>query len=104
MITGFPPFQSTSQEEIYRKAKNIEYDWPENNTNSRRCHNDIPPEAKNLVACLLKVDAEARPTPDGIVGHKFFSMRGGNAIPLALDPSCRLPRALTDLSAPHLRD
>ena len=89
MITGFPPFQSTSQDEIYRKAKNIEYDWPENNTNSRRCHNDIPPEAKNLVACLLKVDAEARPTPDEIVSHNFFSMHGGNAIPLALDPSCR---------------
>ena len=89
MITGFPPFQSTSQDEIYRKAKNIEYDWPENNANSRRCHNDIPPEAKNLVACLLKVDAEARPTPDGIVSHNFFSMHGGNAIPLALDPSCR---------------
>ena len=89
MITGFPPFQSTSQEEIYRKAKNIEYDWPESNANSSRCHNDIPPEAKNLVACLLKVDAEARPTPDGIVSHSFFSMHGGNAIPLALDPSCR---------------
>lgn len=89
MITGFPPFQSTSQDEIYRKAKNVEYDWPESRTNSRRCHNDIPPEAKDLVACLLKVDAEARPNPDGIVSHDFFSMHGGNAMPLALDPSCR---------------
>ena len=89
MLTGFPPFQATSQDEIYRKAKNIEYDWPDSGSNSRRCHNDIPLEAKSLVSYLLKVDAEARPNPDGIVGHQFFSMHGGNAIPLALDPSCR---------------
>ena len=89
MLTGFPPFQATSQEEIYRRAKNVEYDWPESNSNNRRCHNDIPIEAKDLVSCLLKVDAEARPNPDGIVGHDFFAMHGGNAMPLALDPSCR---------------
>ena len=89
MLTGFPPFQATSQDEIYRKAKNIEYDWPDSGANSRRCHNDIPLEAKSLVSYLLKVDAEARPDPDGIVSHQFFSMHGGNAMPLALDPSCR---------------
>ena len=89
MLTGFPPFQSTSQDEIYRKAKNVEYDWPDSGANSRRCHNDIPSEAKSLVSYLLKVDAEARPNPDGIVSHEFFSMHGGNAMPLALDPSCR---------------
>ena len=89
MLTGFPPFQATSQDEIYRKAKNVEYDWPDSGANSRRCHNDIPLEAKGLVSCLLQVDAEARPNPDGIVSHQFFSMHGGNAIPLALDPSCR---------------
>ena len=89
MLTGFPPFQSSSQDEIYRKAKNIEYDWPDNGSNSRRCHNDIPFQAKDLVSSLLKVDAETRPNPDGIVSHDFFSMHGGNAIPLALDPSCR---------------
>ena len=89
MLTGFPPFQATSQDEIYRKAKNVEYDWPDSGANSRRCHNDIPLEAKSLVSYLLKVDAEARPNPDGIVSHQFFSMHGGNAMPLALDPSCR---------------
>jgi len=89
MITGFPPFQATSQDEIYRKAKTVEYDWPDSSSNTRRCHNDIPSEAKDLVACLLKVDAETRPNPDEIIGHSFFSMHGGNAMPLTLDPSCR---------------
>lgn len=89
MLTGFPPFQATSQDEIYRRAKNLEYDWPDSGSNTRRCHNDIPLEAKHLVSCLLQVDSEARPNPDGIVSHGFFSMHGGNAIPLALDPSCR---------------
>lgn len=89
MLTGLPPFQATSQDEIYRKAKGIEYDWPGIGPNARRCHNDIPSEAKDLVARLLKVDAEARPNPDDIVGHAFFSMHNGNAMPLTLDPSCR---------------
>ena len=89
MLSGFPPFQATSQDEIYRRAKSVEYDWPESGSNPRRCHNDIPAEAKNLVACLLKVDAETRPNPDEIVGHEFFSMHGGDAMPLTLDPSCR---------------
>ena len=89
MLTGFPPFQATSQDEIYRKAKSVEYDWPDSGTNSRRCHNDIPPEAKDLVASLLKVDAETRPSPDDVVSHRFFSMHGSNAMPLTLDPSCR---------------
>lgn len=89
MITGFPPFQATSQDEIYRKAKTVEYDWPDSGSNTRRCHNDIPTEAKDLVACLLKVDAETRPNLDEIIGQSFFSMHGGNALPLTLDPSCR---------------
>lgn len=89
MITGFPPFQATSQDEIYRKAKTVDYDWPDSGSNTRRCHNDIPWEAKDLVACLLKVDAETRPNPDEIIGQSFFSMHGGNAMPLTLDPSCR---------------
>ena len=89
MLTGLPPFQATSQDEIYRKAKGVEYDWPGAGPNARKCHNDIPSEAKDLVARLLKVDADARPNPDEIVGHGFFSMHDGTAMPLTLDPSCR---------------
>lgn len=104
MLTGLPPFQATSQDEIYRKAKSVDYDWPETDPNPRRCHNDIPSEAKDLVASLLKVDAETRPSPDEIIGHAFFSMHGGNAMPLTLDPSCRRQRPVWLLNEAPLGD
>ena len=85
MLTGCPPFQSTTSDEIYRRVKSVEYKWPE----AKGCANDIPDEAKELVACLLRADAEKRPDPDDVVGHPFFSMHGGNAIPLVLDSACR---------------
>ena len=81
MLSGQPPFQSASQNEIYRKARGVEYEWPQESKYS----NDIPEEAKDLVAKLLKVDAEERPDPDQIVGHPFFSMHGGNAMPLIME-------------------
>lgn len=85
MLTGCPPFQSTTSNEIYRRVKSVEYKWPE----TRGCTNDIPDEAKDLVACLLRADAEQRPDPDDVVGHPFFSMHGGNGIPLILESGCR---------------
>lgn len=83
MLAGQPPFQSASQNEIYRKARNLEYDWPQQD----RHLNDIPEEAKDLVAQLLKVEAEERPDADEVVGHPFFSMHGGNGMPLIMDES-----------------
>ncbi len=68
MLTGRPPFQSTTQEEIYRKAREREYDWPKLNTSE----NSICQEAKDLVSILLQT-AEDRPNPDTIVQHPFFS-------------------------------
>lgn len=85
MLTGYPPFQSTTQDEIYRRVKSVEYKWPKD----KECMNDIPDEAKDLVACLLRVNAEERPDLDRVVGHPFFSMHGGNAIPLVLANGCR---------------
>ncbi|KAI9828903.1 MAG: Cell cycle serine/threonine-protein kinase cdc5/MSD2 [Phylliscum demangeonii] len=67
MLTGFPPFQSKTQEEIYRKVKARNYDWPSAET----CRNQISNEAKDLVASML-VDAPDRPEPDDIVSHTFF--------------------------------
>lgn len=86
MLTGYPPFQSSSQREIYERVKNVTYDWPLDS----QCINDIPEEAKDLVASLLKEDAMERPECDQIVGHPFFSMHGGNAIPWAIDRNCRI--------------
>ena len=82
MLTGCPPFQSNSQDDIYRKVKALEYSWPK----EKGCYNDIPDEAKNLVATLLKANAEERPSPDEIVSHPFFTMRGGDTVPRSLGP------------------
>src|SRR5438045_2368510 len=68
MLTGRPPFQSTTQEEIYRKAMGREYDWPEiQNSDHYICD-----QAKNLVEELLQ-DPEERPSPDQIALHSFFT-------------------------------
>ena len=99
MLVGQPPFQAASQNEIYRKARGVEYDWPEKN----KAFNDIPEEAKDLVARLLKVDAEERPDPDEVVGHPFFSMHGGDAMPMVMEQYfCRdFPRYLDRKASPR---
>ncbi|KAL9129813.1 MAG: hypothetical protein Q9217_001850 [Psora testacea] len=81
MLAGQPPFQSSSQNEIYRRARSVDYAWPQESKHS----NDIPKEAKDLVARLLKVDAEERPDPDQVVCHSFFSMHEGDAIPATME-------------------
>ncbi|KZF26095.1 Pkinase-domain-containing protein [Xylona heveae TC161] len=81
MFCGSPPFQSQTQEEIYRKVAKREYDWP----HLSKCPNDIPNDARNLVSSLL-VDADSRPDADEIVSHPFFT-RG--YIPDRIDPCCR---------------
>lgn len=85
MLTGYPPFQSTTQDEIYRRVKSVEYKWPKD----EECMNDIPEEATDLVARLLTINAEERPDLDRIVGHPFFTMHGGGAIPLVIGSACR---------------
>lgn len=81
MLTGFPPFQSKTQEEIYRKVKTRSYLWPSTET----CANQISQDAKNLVALML-VEAHLRPETDDIVSHPFFR-RG--VIPETLTPLAR---------------
>lgn len=82
MLAGFPPFQSKTQEEIYKKVKNLHYVWPKD----IECSNFIPAEAKDLVSSCLSLDEEQRPSPDDIVDHQFFNMYPG-CIPRSLDPS-----------------
>lgn len=99
MLVGQPPFQSSSQNEIYRRARSVDYAWPE----SKKILNDIPKEAKDLVTLLLKVEAEERPDPDQVIGHAFFSMHGGNAMPLVMEESsCRqIPNFLDHRASPR---
>ncbi|KAJ5222927.1 uncharacterized protein N7469_009167 [Penicillium citrinum] len=84
MLTGYPPFQSKTQEEIYKKVRNLTYVWPKESDHS----NFIPEEAKDLVSACLNLVDEERPDPDDIVEHPFFNMYDG-CIPRQLDPSCR---------------
>ena len=68
MLTGKPPFQSTTADEIYRRAREREYDWPKLDTSE----NFISEETKDLVSILLQ-SPEQRPDPDTIVQHPFFT-------------------------------
>ncbi|PWY89205.1 Pkinase-domain-containing protein [Aspergillus heteromorphus CBS 117.55] len=89
MLTGYPPFQSKTQEEIYRKVRNLTYVWPKGS----ECANHIPDDAKSLVSSCLNLAEEERPDPDDIVEHPFFRMYDG-CIPKRLDPSCCLSRPI----------
>ncbi|KAI0841999.1 kinase-like protein [Hypoxylon sp. FL0890] len=67
MLTSKPPFQSSTTDEIYRRAKNRDYEWPKPETTNKY----ISQEAKDVVATMLE-EAELRPDPDTIVQHDFF--------------------------------
>jgi serine/threonine protein kinase len=66
MLTTKPPFQSSTTDEIYRRARDRDYDWPQNDRKF------ISLEVKDIVASML-VDADRRPDPDAIVQHPFFT-------------------------------
>ncbi|KAK4147632.1 uncharacterized protein C8A04DRAFT_24179 [Dichotomopilus funicola] len=66
MLTSKPPFQSATTDEIYRRAKDRDYEWPSSESKT------ISQEAKDLVATMLQ-DADMRPDPDTIVSHPFFT-------------------------------
>lgn len=67
MLTGKPPFQSATANEIYRRARDRDYDWPA----LGKSENHISEETKNLVSELLQTPHQ-RPDPDKIVQHSFF--------------------------------
>ncbi|KAL8940109.1 MAG: hypothetical protein Q9216_002990 [Gyalolechia sp. 2 TL-2023] len=85
MICCRPPFQAGSPTEIYEKAKAVDYRWPKPET----IRSDVPDEAKELVAALLRPDPKDRINLDQVVSHPFFHLHGGSCIPAVLDPSCR---------------
>jgi hypothetical protein len=67
MLTSKPPFQSTTTDEIYRRARNRDYEWPKPEGTNKY----ISQEAKDCVATMLE-EADRRPEPDFIVQHDFF--------------------------------
>lgn len=68
MLTSKPPFQSSTTDEIYRRARERDYEWPSPESTQKY----ISPEAKDLVATMLE-DADMRPDTDTIVEHPFFT-------------------------------
>ncbi|KAM7206926.1 cell cycle serine/threonine-protein kinase CDC5/MSD2 [Rhypophila sp. PSN 637] len=82
MLTSKPPFQSSTTDEIYRRARNRDYEWPSPEYSQKY----ISQEAKDLVATMLQ-DADLRPDPDTIVEHPFFT---SGYMPSATDISSKL--------------
>ncbi|KAI0553768.1 Pkinase-domain-containing protein [Xylaria curta] len=80
MLTSKPPFQSSTTNEIYRRARNRDYEWPAPGKKY------VSEEAKDIVATMLE-DAERRPDPDMIVQHRFFS---SGYVPTPSDITTRL--------------
>jgi len=69
LAVGKAPFHAAKREDIYRKLKAGDYNWPP----LSKAQNDISNDLKDLVASLL-VHEDERPTPDEIVSHTFFKM------------------------------
>ena len=82
MLTSKPPFQSSTTDEIYRRARERDYEWP----TSEASQKFISQEAKDLVATMLQ-DADRRPEPDDIIQHPFFT---SGYMPTEEDMSYRL--------------
>lgn len=66
MLMGAPPFQSKTQQEIYSKLKNLDYEWKVDSKNY------IPQDAKDFVAACLNLVATDRPEMDDLVEYDFF--------------------------------
>lgn len=91
MLTSKPPFQSSTTDEIYRRAKDRDYEWPTSETSQKY----ISQEAKDLVATMLQ-DADRRPDPDTIVAHPFFT---SGYMPAASDITYKLRELAPENSA-----
>ncbi|KAL2124558.1 hypothetical protein VTJ04DRAFT_923 [Mycothermus thermophilus] len=83
MFTSKPPFQSSTTDEIYRRARDRDYEWP----TSEDPDKTVSQEAKDLVAAMLQ-DADRRPDPDTIVAHPFFTT-GYMPTPAEITPKMR---------------
>ncbi|KXJ95332.1 serine/threonine protein kinase [Microdochium bolleyi] len=83
MLTSKPPFQSSTTDEIYRRARNRDYEWPTPETSNKY----ISQEAKDLVASMLS-EPDQRPEPDVIVQHDFF-LSGHIPTPEEITPKLR---------------
>lgn len=82
MLTSKPPFQSSTTDEIYRRARERDYEWPTADVSQRH----ISQDAKDMVAMMFE-HPDQRPDPDAIVQHPFFTL---GYMPTEADLSSRL--------------
>ncbi|KAI9687121.1 MAG: Cell cycle serine/threonine-protein kinase cdc5/MSD2 [Bathelium mastoideum] len=69
LAVGKAPFHASTKEEIYKRLKSRDYNWPELDNH----RNDISNDLRDLVASVLVEESE-RPSPDAIVSHDFFKI------------------------------
>ncbi|KAL1842283.1 hypothetical protein VTJ49DRAFT_5668 [Mycothermus thermophilus] len=93
MLTSKPPFQSSTTDEIYRRARDRDYEWP----TAEHSQKMVSQEAKDLVAAMLQ-DADRRPDPDTIVAHPFFTV---GYMPTASEITSKLREAPPENPAFH---
>ncbi|KAF2228647.1 Pkinase-domain-containing protein [Viridothelium virens] len=80
LAVGKAPFHASTKEEIYKRLKSRDYNWPELDNH----RNDISSDLRDLVATVLVEESE-RPSPDAIVSHDFFKIA---FVPDLLTPAC----------------
>ena len=64
LASGYPPFESKSRPETYKKIKSIDYECPEHFSN----------EIRNFIERLLVKDPKRRMTDEEILRHPFITM------------------------------
>ena len=80
LAVGKAPFHASTKEEIYKRLRSRDYNWPELDNH----RNDISSDLRDLVATVLVEESE-RPSPDAIVSHDFFKIA---YVPEQLSPAC----------------
>ncbi|NXE11876.1 PLK2 kinase, partial [Lophotis ruficrista] len=67
VLTGSPPFEGASRQELYRRIRAARYPLPPH----------LSPRAQALIAGLLTPEPAARPSLQDVLDHSFFTQVWG---------------------------
>ncbi|NXE29509.1 PLK2 kinase, partial [Ardeotis kori] len=67
VLTGSPPFEAASRQELYRRIRAARYPLPPH----------LSLRARALIACLLIPEPAARPSLRDVLDHSFFTQVWG---------------------------
>lgn len=65
LLIGRPPFQTKEVKQIYKKIRDISYEFPSQIA--------ISDSSKSVIQALLHRDPESRPSVDEVIEHEFFT-------------------------------